>query len=413
MPKHKDPSLQQLAPLLQAVAHGCRAGLHKSALNEVYWDRICRRSKTGTLRYYLSKRLGGVASELQLLFWFFDIPYVLPCSSLNDTERATILGDAAYHLRSIGQFEEAIQAELAAFNIAPTGRSEGKRAASFANLALMKLYTGNVADAVLTATRSLCEAVSFGRVDEIIDDLTILAECWIAAGCLSDAKNAFAAAERYQSGWQHKRPILYSLPGYRYCEMLIQEGNYREALARADKTITQGGKNYSFISNGSDHLTIARAKLGLALQNAAPKEITEFDTAIDLLHSSGVVEAIGPAYLARAAFRRYMGDWAGAHRDLDEVDDLVQLGKMKLLKCDALIECARLHLSKGTEYVPWRRSLVREVLDEQTMELVRPLLLQSNELAAECGYVRRNLEMTEIGAIVRREIQISDLPPSV
>ena len=85
--------------------------------------------------------LGGVATELQLLFWFFEKPYSRPNADLNDHERATILGDAAYHLRSIGQFAEAIDAELSAFRIIPTGRSEGKRAVSYANLALMRLYT--------------------------------------------------------------------------------------------------------------------------------------------------------------------------------------------------------------------------------------------------------------------------------
>ena len=39
----KTPTLEDLAPLYQAIAHGCRAGRHQEALDEIYVDRICRR----------------------------------------------------------------------------------------------------------------------------------------------------------------------------------------------------------------------------------------------------------------------------------------------------------------------------------------------------------------------------------
>ena len=37
------PTLSDLAPLYQAIAHGCRAGRHQEALDEIYRNRICRR----------------------------------------------------------------------------------------------------------------------------------------------------------------------------------------------------------------------------------------------------------------------------------------------------------------------------------------------------------------------------------
>ena len=37
------PTLADLAPLYHAIAHGCRAGRHQEALDEVYKNRICRR----------------------------------------------------------------------------------------------------------------------------------------------------------------------------------------------------------------------------------------------------------------------------------------------------------------------------------------------------------------------------------
>ena len=38
--KHQPDTLEEMAPLFQAVFHGCQAGRHQEALNEVYWARI-------------------------------------------------------------------------------------------------------------------------------------------------------------------------------------------------------------------------------------------------------------------------------------------------------------------------------------------------------------------------------------
>jgi hypothetical protein len=41
--KHQPDTLEEMAPLFQAVFHGCEAGRHQEALNEVYWARLYRR----------------------------------------------------------------------------------------------------------------------------------------------------------------------------------------------------------------------------------------------------------------------------------------------------------------------------------------------------------------------------------
>ena len=49
------PTLEQLAPLYQAIAHGCRAGRHQEALDDIYVDRICRRRPDGDIEFYAAK----------------------------------------------------------------------------------------------------------------------------------------------------------------------------------------------------------------------------------------------------------------------------------------------------------------------------------------------------------------------
>ena len=76
------PTLADLAPLYHAIAHGCRAGRHQEALDEVYMNRICRRRPDGQTRILFSRKLGAVGSDLAAISWFFDRPYETPVAAL-------------------------------------------------------------------------------------------------------------------------------------------------------------------------------------------------------------------------------------------------------------------------------------------------------------------------------------------
>ena len=56
--------------------------------------------------------------------------------------------------------------------------------------------------------------------------------------------------------------------------------------------------------------------------------------------------------LARAAFRRSVGDWDGAARDLDEVEEIAEPGPMRLYLCDMALERARLAFARGEAFAP-------------------------------------------------------------
>ena len=107
------PTLADLAPLYQAIAHGCRAGRHQEALNEIYRDRICRRQPDGDIEFYASRKLGAFGSDLSAISWFFAKPYATPVATLTPADRAWVLGHAASLLRAQGRFAEALPAERA------------------------------------------------------------------------------------------------------------------------------------------------------------------------------------------------------------------------------------------------------------------------------------------------------------
>jgi hypothetical protein len=91
------PTLADLAPLYQAIAHGCRAGRHQQALDEVYWVRISRREG------YATHKLGVSGSNLAAVSWFFDKPFETPAESLRERSRAYVFNETAYLLSIYGR----------------------------------------------------------------------------------------------------------------------------------------------------------------------------------------------------------------------------------------------------------------------------------------------------------------------
>jgi hypothetical protein len=99
------PTLADLSPLFHAVAHACRAGRHQEALHEVYANRICRRRSDGKIEFYLEKKLGAVGSDLAVIAWFFNTPYLTPASALTASDGAWVLGEANRRLRARGRLQ--------------------------------------------------------------------------------------------------------------------------------------------------------------------------------------------------------------------------------------------------------------------------------------------------------------------
>jgi AAA ATPase domain/TIR domain len=104
------PTLEDLAPLYQAIPHGCRAGRHQEALDDIYTNRICGRRTDGEIEFYSFRKLGAVGSELAALSWFFDKAYETPIATLSLGDRSWVLGLAAIALSAQGRFVEALPA---------------------------------------------------------------------------------------------------------------------------------------------------------------------------------------------------------------------------------------------------------------------------------------------------------------
>jgi hypothetical protein len=162
----------------------------------------------------------------------------------------------------------------------------------------------------------------------------------------------FADAEQIQVERQPESPILYSVEGYRYCDLLLSLGQTMEVLARASQTLLIAERSRQLLSIGLDHLSLGRASpLGSA------EAAHHLDQAIDFLRRSGQLDDLPRALLAR-----------GTPQDLDEVFRIASRSGMRLFLADY-------HLARGN-------------------------LAEAERLIDETGYHRRDRELAELRAKV-------------
>ena len=173
---------------------------------------------------------------------------------------------------------------------------------------------------------------------------------------------------------------------------------------------------------------LGRAHLALALQRPVADRSAEtghaarLDEAVERLRASGLNYHVARGLIARAAFRRAIGDWDGAARDLDEAQEIAEPGPMRLYLCDIALERARLALARREAFAPLN-GLVEPGPPTPTLPDVaaaaslkdeaRKQLDAARQLISTCGYHRRDEELAELDDVVAGRRRFADLPSRV
>jgi len=97
-----EPTLEELQPLYQAVAHGCQAGLQEDVRTKVYDGRIRRVNE-----HYASNKLGAWGSEAGAIACFFETTWNRVSPVFTEANQALLLSQAAFTLRASGRPSEA------------------------------------------------------------------------------------------------------------------------------------------------------------------------------------------------------------------------------------------------------------------------------------------------------------------
>ncbi len=396
-------TLEAMEPLFPAVVHGCRAGRQQEVLVEVYRRRIQRGNK-----YFSFHKLGAFGSDLSALSGFFDRTWDQPSTSLTHADQALLTNEVGSCLRALGRLEEAAQLMEASLEALNT-QEDWKNAVRLAyHLSELTLTLGEVERAIAFGKQSV-DLANWSGGRQIVTR-TILADALHQAGRWEESAETFRKAEALQAEDQPEYPRLYKLRGYRYCDLLLSRGEpedgsvldgfdvdpeaarrfhatCQEVRQRAEQFFQWRASGDSLLSIALDHLSLGRAHLGLAqtaLQPTALGEKTEaefakaaehMDSAVEGLRRAGDEEFVPRGLLARAALRRIRGDPAAAEADLSEALEIAERGSMRLHKCDAHLEWARLCRQRGD----------REGAKQHTAK--------ARKLVEETGYGRRAREV--------------------
>jgi hypothetical protein len=195
-------------------------------------------------------------------------------------------------------------------------------------------------------------------------------------------------------------------------------------------TLEWGRQSYDLLSLALDTLMLGRANSGLALKDVGKQQAAvccevarvRLDEAVDGLRASEQNDEVPRGLIARCAFRRALGDWDGAERDLDEVEEIAEPGPMKLFLCDTALERVRLAFAQVEAFAPLnglnadsspKPMVPNMVAIARLKEEAAKQLANSADYIKTCGYHRRDEELAELQAVLRGGKKFADLPPRV
>lgn len=403
--EHRPATLEGLQPLYQAVVHGCLAGRHSEANHKVYDDRILR--GTGSGGYYSRRQLGAIGADLGAVAAFFEEPWSRLSANLSAANQAWLLAMAAFNLRALGRLTEAVEPMRAGLAMRIDQEAWINSAITASNLSELEVTLGRVEEAVADARRSIEFADRSGDAFQRMARRTTAADALHQSGEREEARRLFEQAESLQREDQPEFDLLYSLRGFRYCDLIlapaeraawqvvagvydpggvglrqpstgpsptgptkiaseterlrsgVTDPGYNaefEALAEAERRATQtlpiAERNHWLLDIALDHLTLARVALYRTLLE--PVRASSFDlphatAALDGLRKSGDVDVQPLALLTAALHAHLRGDAAAASRALAEAQQIVERGPMPLYLADVHLHRARLVGSSNDE----------------------------------------------------------------
>jgi hypothetical protein len=409
---YRPDGIDGLAPLYEAVTHGCLAGRHQEACDMVYVDRILRGTESDG--FYSTNKLGAIGADLSAVAAFFDAPWRQVSPNLTASDQAWLLNQTATSLRALGRLTEALQPMRAGLEIA-VSLKDWKNAARYAsNLSELEVTQGRLPDGVTDARQSITHADQSGDAFQRMGNRTTAADALHQSGQRAEAGTLFAEAERLQQDMQPQFNLLYSLRGFHYCDWLLapaeqaawqqllhqplsnSESQISDGLAevegRATTTLGWGKQIGALLNIALDHMILARVGLTRAiLANPLPQptlDLPHVATAVNGLRAAGHMDELPRGLLTASLYRFVRGEHDLALKHLAEAQQIAERGPMPLYLADIHLTRARLAGSLREEGGGMNVDAKAEL--SQAAQLIRTL-----------GYGRRYEELADAEAALR------------
>ncbi|OQW91211.1 MAG: hypothetical protein BWK78_05255 [Thiotrichaceae bacterium IS1] len=355
--QHQPDTLEELESLYRAVVHGCLAGEYQKALEEVYRERILRGKE-----FYSQNKLGAYSQDLTALAAFFPQGWSHPVQQgLSEATQAWLLATASFCLMSLGRLGEAVAPREASLEMA-VKQEDWKNTSIYAQT-LIDLYLplGQLAKATTVARHGIQDAEQSGDLAMQMVSHAYLATTLHRQGQLDLAQQSFQRAEQFQQERQPEYPQLYSLPGFQYCALLLDQA---QSVAEFEAVLARGEYGLKIkttallLDYAVNSLTLARVLMQLQRDD---ESASYFDQAVAGIRKAGKVNDLPYFLIDRANFHlrpsRLHLD-AAAH-DLQEADSLIRRCGMKLYAVDCQLAWCRYYLARGEKATArecWQRA---------------------------------------------------------
>ena len=408
---HRPDGIDGLAPLYEAVTHGCLAGRHQEACEKVYIDRILRGTESDG--YYTTNKLGAIGADLAAVAAFFEAPWTQVSSNLTEAHQAWLLAVAAFNLRALGRLTEALQPMHAVLEMRVQRQDWKNAAINAGNLSELEMTLGRFPDAVTDARQSITHADQSGDAFWRMGTRTTAADALHQSGQRREAGTLFAEAERMQQDMQPQFDLLYSVQGFRYCDWLLapaeqaawqqllnqplsnSESQISDGLAEIER---RGNKLFEWQAAGDplldialDHLTLARVGLFRAiLVDPLPQptlDLPHLTAAVDGLRAAGQMDDLPRGLLTAALYHFVRGEHGLALKHLAEAQQIAERGPMPLFLADIHLTRARLAGS------------VKEEGGGMNVD-AKAELAQAGQLIRDLDYGRRYQELADAEAAI-------------
>lgn len=355
-------SLVGLQPLYQAVYHGCLAQRHQEAC-DVYVDRIQRKQHA-----FSTRMLGAIGSDFSAVSMFFDAPWTKVSKGLSKRAESWALNEAAYCLRALGRLDEAITPMTEAVTRAESEEVWPNATRGASNLSELKLILGSIDEAVTDARTGLDSAIKHKLTFEAMACLCSSADAVHQSGRCDEARKMFEALESLQRAVQPTSKCLYSIPGYRYADLLLSRSEvatwhaaiqgtappesaqptFDNIIERAEYSIKVSHEaEFGLIGNGIALLLLARSRFYRDFLKSAPQENESTGSVIRrsliCLRETNEMPLVQLALLTAAFYHGTLGEnLEEAERLLEEAQQIAERGPMPLYLADVHLHRARL-----------------------------------------------------------------------
>ncbi len=268
--KHQPDTLAEMAPLFQAIYHGCAASMHQEAFFHVYRSRISRKGK-----FYLARCLGGIGANFGAISAFFDEHGRYPNPTLRKSAKEFLIVESGINLRSLGRLGEALVFHKAALEEFREDKNWTRAAIQASSISRIYLSLGEIDEAATFARKAIKHIDHMpAESRRSMTTRAALADALHQKGALELALAWFEEAETLQERRQPKYPLLSGLQGYDYCQLLLTLQRACDVPGRAEyalEIVHKHAKNLADIA--LNHISLGRAAIMLGNHREARQQL--------------------------------------------------------------------------------------------------------------------------------------------